>query len=381
VTAGTTTRADDLLAFSAVAFTPGGAPDTAFGGAGTGGVVFGPEGALGDVPSAIVQQSDGSFVVAGSYSTLIGNGIVVGRLTASGTPDPSFGVDGAVAPNPPYAVLVLGGALSGDGQLLISGAQSGEDGSEAYLGKLTLDVPPTLAFTALPAAPLAGQPVTFTATASDASSTPSVSWDLGSGTFGEATGLTATKTFASAGTYTIRAQATDADHQSTVQTQTVTVGPAPAATTTTTTPTTTTTTPTTTTVTVPAALPASECTSSLTPTTTVRSKLLLSRGLELAGTSAAHCPSSVTSVGIAIARVKQKKCSFLSGRHRWGKYGSCTPTAYLPASGTYSWAVALKRTFARGRYWVWEHAIDNAGVATANTAAKHITFTLRGAHR
>ncbi len=50
-----------------------------------------------------------------------------------------------------------------------------------------------------------------------------MSWDLGSGKFGDATGTTATKTFAQRGTYTVRVQATDAYGLSTISPRAITV--------------------------------------------------------------------------------------------------------------------------------------------------------------
>ena len=50
-----------------------------------------------------------------------------------------------------------------------------------------------------------------------------MSWDLGSGKFGDATGTTATKTFTQPGTYTVRVQATDAYGLSTISPRAITV--------------------------------------------------------------------------------------------------------------------------------------------------------------
>jgi PKD repeat protein len=74
-----------------------------------------------------------------------------------------------------------------------------------------------------------GEPVLFvaSATASAGESISAVSWDLGSGNFGEATGTAATKTFTTPGTYTVRVKATDAFGLSTVSTKTITVAAAP----------------------------------------------------------------------------------------------------------------------------------------------------------
>jgi uncharacterized delta-60 repeat protein len=342
--------------WAAAAVKPSGAPDTAFGGKGTGWVRFGPTSG-GQIATDLVQQADGRFVVTG-VSIGVLESTVVGRLLGNGTVDPSFGVGGVLSPPLSGESVSTNAALSADHQLLLSGLAITTNGmaitgGEALLAKLTLDTPPSLAFTFAPAAPVVGQPVDFTAAAIASSSRPTVKWDLGSGSFTDATGVTATKTFDTPGRYTIRARATDDDGEATIEKQTLTIGAAPAP-------------------------PGGSCSSSLRPTTKVKSKLLLPEGLLLAGSSAAHCPSTVKSVGVAIARVKGKECGFLSTRHRWGNYGSCTPKAYLPASGTYSWAFALKLKFARGTYWLWERAVDNKGIATANTASSHVTLRAAG---
>lgn len=84
-------------------------------------------------------------------------------------------------------------------------------------------------FTYTPAVIQAGVPVTFTTTASatDGGSVAQISWDLGSGDLGQATGASVTTTFATAGTYLVRVQATDEQGDvSQVQSQDVTVLPA-----------------------------------------------------------------------------------------------------------------------------------------------------------
>ena len=90
------------------------------------------------------------------------------------------------------------------------------------------DSAPTVSFSYSPASITAGAPVTFTATAASTDGSPvsSVSWDLNSGNFGDATGTTATKDFLTTGSYTIRVQATNAEGLTAVSSQTITVAPA-----------------------------------------------------------------------------------------------------------------------------------------------------------
>jgi subtilase family serine protease len=113
------------------------------------------------------------------------------------------------------------------------------------------------------------------------------------------------------------------------------------------------------------------------PITHIIRKSISARRLLLTGISEAHCPKYIARVGIAIARVKNHKCSFLSAKHRWGKYGSCRPRSYLRAIGGNSWAFFLKLKLAPGIYHLWEHAVDNKGVATRNRATKFVWFKIR----
>jgi PKD repeat protein len=92
--------------------------------------------------------------------------------------------------------------------------------------------PPVAGFTIAPAAPETGQTVTFSSTASDpdgVADLAATSWDLnGDGTYGDATGATATAVFLTAGTYTIGEKVTDKGGASNVLTKTLTVAGPPA---------------------------------------------------------------------------------------------------------------------------------------------------------
>jgi PKD repeat protein len=88
---------------------------------------------------------------------------------------------------------------------------------------------PTASFTVSPSSPQAGQAVTFTDTSTDADGAiASRAWDTDNdGSFDDGTGTTASRTFASAGTYTVRLQVTDDDGAPATTTRQVTVGSAP----------------------------------------------------------------------------------------------------------------------------------------------------------
>jgi PKD repeat protein len=85
---------------------------------------------------------------------------------------------------------------------------------------------PTASFTVSPAAPVSGSAVTFASSSSDPDGTiASQAWDLDNdGAFDDGTAATATKTFATPGSYTVRLQVTDDNGTSAVASKTVTVG-------------------------------------------------------------------------------------------------------------------------------------------------------------
>ena len=89
---------------------------------------------------------------------------------------------------------------------------------------------PTASFSQTPAAPIAGQQVSFADTSSDADGTIAArAWDLNNdGVFDDGTGTSAQRTFAAAGTYTVRLQVTDDDGAPAVATRQVVVNPVPA---------------------------------------------------------------------------------------------------------------------------------------------------------
>jgi uncharacterized delta-60 repeat protein len=339
----------------AVAFKPSGAVDTSFGPSGSGQSALGPAAPVPAPtttvgPTSIAQQADGRLVFTG-LGGLGGGPFTVARTLASGTLDAGFGSDGVETYGFGAVDQSRSVAITADGQLLLAGqSATGTLSITAVLMKIILDSPPSLVIAAGSA--IAGQPVSLSAQTLSNATISSITWDLGSGSFTDASGPTATKTFAQPGTYTVRAQATDADGMSTIASQTVTVSSPPPA------------------------LPPSYCTASARPTAKVTTKSLSSDGLIIAGTAAAHCPRIVQSVSLAIARTTGKKCSFLTSRHRWSKDGSCNPKTYLAASGTYSWGFGLRLKLIPATYWIWARATDDQAVSTNNTVGDHTALRL-----
>ncbi|MEA2276609.1 MAG: hypothetical protein QOC78_1569 [Solirubrobacteraceae bacterium] len=94
-----------------------------------------------------------------------------------------------------------------------------------------VDQPPVASFTFTPAAPVAGQAVSFASTSTDADGTiVALAWDMtGNGLFTDAAGPTATKVFAHSGEQIVRLRATDDRGVSTIIAGTVSVGGPPIA--------------------------------------------------------------------------------------------------------------------------------------------------------
>jgi YD repeat-containing protein len=106
-----------------------------------------------------------------------------------------------------------------------------DDGGTATLSRTVTinNRAPTAAFSTDTVSPSTGDAVTFTSTSSDPDGPiASQAWDLnGDGKFDDGSGTSASRTFAKAGAYTIRLQATDVDGMSSVASQVVTVGGRP----------------------------------------------------------------------------------------------------------------------------------------------------------
>lgn len=199
------------------------------------------DGMIVSIGTAIFAQPDGKLIVSGVGGNLFGspsasfNGIapLVLRLNADGGIDSAFGYGGQLAAAPSSEEIngPEAAAESSDGNLFLSGVAGDLIGgsSESILEEFSLDSAPSVVIASSANSVQAGTPVQFAAAAvgSDDESVSGLSWDLGSGSFGDATGTTATKTFATPGTYTVRVEATDGFGMSSTATQTITVTPAP----------------------------------------------------------------------------------------------------------------------------------------------------------
>jgi hypothetical protein len=86
------------------------------------------------------------------------------------------------------------------------------------------------------------------------------------------------------------------------------------------------------------------------------------RGVRLRGTASERgCVAGrVRAVRVAVARLGNHRCRFLSSRGHAGAPRSCRRPGYLAARGTASWRFALRARLAPGRYLVLAQAIDAA---------------------
>ena len=189
-----------------------------------------------NTPRDVAAAPGGGYVIAdsaankvrwvgadGGISTIVGTGVLGasgdgGPATAARIAEP-FGVD-----------------VSPAGDLYVSGAGLLATASTNYRVRrvatpfgATAPPPnqaPAASFTASPAAPLAGQQVQFSDTSTDADGTIAArAWDLNNdGLFDDGTGASAQRTFAGAGTYTVRLQVTDNGGASSIATRQVVVG-------------------------------------------------------------------------------------------------------------------------------------------------------------
>ena len=161
------------------------------------------------------ERTTSGTVVAdvGSANVLLTNAwqqLTVTRTTAAGN---QLGVRLS------HGSAVTGNAFFADAFALSTGAAPPPPPNQA----------PTAAFTVAPAAPQTGQQATFTDTSTDTDGTIAArAWDLDNdGAFDDGTGATAARSFAAAGTYTVRLQVTDDDGAPATATRQVVVrGPA-----------------------------------------------------------------------------------------------------------------------------------------------------------
>ena len=119
------------------------------------------------------------------------------------------------------------------------------------------------------------------------------------------------------------------------------------------------------------------CTGAGPASTHVRQRRLTGRRLKLTGIAKAHCPDHITRVSVSIARVTGHRCRFLLARGRFGRPRACAPRDYRRAKGTRHWSLKVTARLPRGRYFIWERAVDNRHRVIRNQARKHITLRVR----
>ena len=178
--------------------------------------------------SAVIPESDGKLLVTGTGVTGF-VGPMTALLNADGTVDQGFGLNGIAIGglSAPFEGFAESAAPVAGGNLVMAGLGEplGSGGVASFLQEVNIDTAPVLSFAYAPAAATVGVPVQFFAFAipNPAQSISQLSWDFGSGSFGAATGTSATYTFAQPGTYTVRTEATDSFGLSTIASQAITV--------------------------------------------------------------------------------------------------------------------------------------------------------------
>jgi uncharacterized delta-60 repeat protein len=101
---------------------PNGSLDTTFGTGGTATIDFG---SLADIPGGAALQPDGRIVVAGYSQDL--EDVTVTRLTANGSPDPTFGTAGKATVDFGAATFGFAVALQSNGRIVVAGQKTGND--------------------------------------------------------------------------------------------------------------------------------------------------------------------------------------------------------------------------------------------------------------
>jgi uncharacterized delta-60 repeat protein len=144
VVGDTKVQGNNMAQIVAAKFLPTGGLDTTWGNSGRQVISFGLGGAYGDTGRAVALDSKGRFVIAGAADA--GGApdnydMVVIRLLADGTFDPSFGVQGkrdvqlSVSPTPDYFEAGLSVAVGADDSIVISGtADPDGTGNSQVLG-------------------------------------------------------------------------------------------------------------------------------------------------------------------------------------------------------------------------------------------------------
>jgi PKD repeat protein len=159
-----------------------------------------------------------------------GLGVAVRSVGSDGTLSPTTNVI-PVSSTAPAAIPQLFAAQGDDSVNGIVGVGSGGpfsgSGSDPWTAKtFRFDAIPPVLTVDVPAGAAPLTPVTFTATVADPATAP-VTWEFGDGS--SATGTSVTHVYAAAGTYTVRATATDENGNQAVVTRTIVVATPPPA--------------------------------------------------------------------------------------------------------------------------------------------------------
>jgi hypothetical protein len=84
---------------------------------------------------------------------------------------------------------------------------------------------------------------------------------------------------------------------------------------------------------------------------------------------------TITKVEVAVARLRGKRCAFLSARGRAARAAACTKPRWLRAKGTNAWKLAVRGRLARGSYAFYVRGFDRSGNVTP--ARRAIRFRVR----
>lgn len=208
----------DHRAFVMARYTASGALDGSFG---TGGKVTSQlSGAATPSSTAIAQviQPDGKIVLIGSSSEMDGTTpLAIARYTTEGNLDPTFGTGGIVKKQFGTGATAntqgIGGVFTPSGKLLVDGAAGTSSTDLAwFVASFDADIAPIASFTVTPPTPNVGDAVNLNGSASSDSDGTIVKyeWDLdGDGTYGDATGVTTSTSFATGGTHNVALRVTD----------------------------------------------------------------------------------------------------------------------------------------------------------------------------
>ena len=86
----------------------------------------------------------------------------------------------------------------------------------------------------------------------------------------------------------------------------------------------------------------------------------------------------VARVGVGLVRRTAKGCVGLDAKGRWVRLAKCTVPPMLPARGTVSWTLTLKRALSPGRYVVYARATDTEGAVEGGYGRENaVPFTIK----